>query len=369
MLSKTWFVKNKIIILATILLIIVLIGLRFNNQKSRIVQTEDNSFFTQADLMEDLANDTLNMSNELDVFKYVFHKMEDEVTIYQSENNLYLRFAAHGRVFGGIITLAILTRDQGVISLSYIERNENPNIAPKRDFIGGGGSFNKTHGVIVEKINNWRYKTTFENKTVFFNLYNPGMSPPKKAKLTKDEEYVGPVFDESGIELYLVFNKKVNELYLLLNEDRYVRDQFISIGEDVLIGDRTSFAFYNDSENNRLILIGVRGENTIQNNWYDGPHDQMPDNYIHYGYIPKYLEYLEAAYPTLKGTMDKYGHFLGRESGRVAVAPYSVYFYEQELLDIVSSCKEIEDKSKMYACMTLQIYEIPEEKEYLLHNY
>ncbi len=375
-MKREIFSKNKrIILLSLILLIVVIVGLVVNkNDKQGTLlyensKIDDKSFFTQGELMEDLANTSVNMSDALDVFRYVFHRMEDEVTIYQSENNLYIRFAAHGRIFGGIITLAILTRDDGVISLSYIERNENPNVAPVREFIGGGGLFNETHGVIVEKINNWKYQATFENKTVIFNLYNPGMGLPKKAKLLKAEEYVGPVFDESGIEMYLVFNKKVDRLYLILNEDRYVREQFFEIGEGVVIGQRTSFAFYNDSINNRMILIGVRGENTIQNNWYDGPHDQMPDNYVHYGYIPKYLSYLEVAYPELKGRMDKYGHFLEKDSGRVAVAPYYVYFYEQDLLDIVSACKKIEDQSEMYDCMTLQIYNIPEEKQYLMHYY
>jgi hypothetical protein len=367
------FKHNKIIIL--ILVVILFVSIIISEKNEQIVAYESiedsnqGSFFTQGYLMEDLANTELNMSDALDVFRYVFHRLDHEVMIYQSENNLYLRFAAHGRIFGGIITLAIITRDEGIISLSYIERNENPNIAPRVDYMGGGGLFNQSDGVNVKKINDWKYNVTFENKSVIFDLYHAGMDPPKKEKLLAEEVYVGPVFDESGIEMYLIFNKKVNRLYLILNEDRYVREQFQDIGEDVLIGYRTSFAFFNDSKNDRKILIGVRGENTIQNNWYDGPHDQMPDNYIYYGFIPKYLEYLEAAYPGLKGKMDRYGHFLEKDTGRVAVAPYYVYFYEQDLLNISKACKKMDSPSKMYDCLTVQIYDIPEEKEYLMHKY
>jgi len=351
-----------------LILLLAILGIAFISSvsDSKIVRN-DRSFFTQADFMDDLANPDLDMTDAKEVFRYVFARLNDEETIYQSENNLYLRFAANGKVFGGIITLAILTRDEGVISLSYIERNENPNIGEDRNkVIGGGASFTAKDGMIVKKVDDWTYKVTFEGRSVLFHLYHLGMQPPQKAKLLPVEEYVGPVFDEAGIEMYLVFNREVSRLYLILNEDLYVRDTFTDIGDNVLIGQRTSFAFYDDTENNRKILIGVRGENTIQNNWYDGPHDQMPDNYVHLGYIPKYLEYLESNYPSLKGQMDKYGHFLGRESGRIAVAPYNVYFEEQELKDISKACKTQGSKSKVYDCLTLQIYDIPDDKQYLL---
>jgi len=335
--------------------------------------TQAKSFITQADFVEDLANTDLKMGDTpedaKEVFRYVFRQLNDEVTIYQSENNLYLKFAANGRVFGGIITLSIKDRDEGVISLSYIERNEDPNVPQKRggDFMGGGHSFKREDGVIVRKVDDWTYKVTFEGKSVIFHLYNPGMQPPVKAKMLSVEEYVGPEFDEAGIELYLLFNNEVSRLYLILNEDRYVRDQFRNLNEDIVIGERTGFAFYDDKENNRKILIGVKGENTLQNNWYDGPHDQIPDNYVHLGYIPKYLEYLEANYPEMKGRMDKYGHFIGQEGGRIALAPYMVYFSEQELIDVVSACKKIDQtKSRLYDCLTLQIFDVPKDKEYLM---
>jgi len=34
----------------------------------------------------------------------------------------------------------------------------------------------------------------------------------------------------------------------------------------------------------------------LQNNWYDGPFDQMPDNYVYLGQI-EVQKYLEACYP------------------------------------------------------------------------
>lgn len=339
------------------------------NKYQQVTQDAPSRYFhTQADFVEDLRNTDINLEDPLDVFRHIFQRMQEEVTIYQSENNLYLKFAAKGKVYGGIITLAILTRDEGIISLSYIERNENPNVPMNREgFLGGGKSFTKEDGVIVTKIDDWTYDTTFEGKTVRFHLYNPGMQPPQKIQLLPEEEYVGPVFDEAVIELYLVYNNNASKLYLLLNEDRYVSETFKEIGNNLLLGERTGFVFYEDKETNRKILIGVQGENTIQNNWYDGPHDQMPDNYVHYGYIPKYQGYLEAAYPYYKGKIDKYGHFKEKDTGRIAVAPYTIYFYQEELQEISTTCQNYaQTKTELYECLTVQTYNIPEEKEYLL---
>ena len=58
----------------------------------------------------------------------------------------------------------------------------------------------------------------------------------------------------------------------------------------------------------------------MQNNWYDGPFDQMPDNYVCNGQI-EVKPYLEQHYTEYEGRIDKYGRFLNKEGRRIAVAP------------------------------------------------
>jgi hypothetical protein len=187
------------------------------------------------------------------------------------------------------------------------------------------------------------------------------MTPPKKAKLTSDEIFVAPEFDESGLMFYLVFNKKTNHLYWILNEDNYVPEHYHDIGDSVIIGDRTEFAFYVDQENNRKILIGVDGFSTIEDDYYDGPFDQMPDNLVKAGKLDL-QKYLHLAYPGTKGAIDRYGNYLKEPGVRVAVAPYLIYFSRDDVLSTVRDCKSTSPAaSDFYACITQPVFNIPAE--------
>jgi hypothetical protein len=46
------------------------------------------------------------------------------------------------------------------------------------------------------------------------------------------------------------------------------------------MGKRTGFAFYQDGLRHRKILVGVYEANYRLNTYFDGPFDQLPDNFI-----------------------------------------------------------------------------------------
>jgi hypothetical protein len=125
----------------------------------------------------------------------------------------------------------------------------------------------------------------------------------------------------------------------------------------VLIGRRTGFAFYEDRPNRRKILIAVNGRNTDRNHYYDGPFDQLPDNYVPQINLKKYLE---TAYPFLKGRIDQYGGFLDQEGARALINPYTVY-YEEEELGFVAYCESLElPEHEFYSCITPDAYQAEE---------
>ena len=111
------------------------------------------------------------------------------------------------------------------------------------------------------------------------------------------------------------------------------------------MGRRSGFAFGMDPTNHgRKVLIAVRGANAIVNNYYDGPFDQLADNYVEQTNISKYLE---LASPNLKGRIDKYGYYTDRAtSSRVAVSPYYVYFSEKDLLWFWEAMSKMDDPIK-----------------------
>ena len=92
-----------------------------------------------------------------------------------------------------------------------------------------------------------------------------------------------------------------------------VADEFYAAKrvDRIVIGRRTGFAFYRDHRLDRKILIGAFEGNTRVNNWFDGPFDQLPENFIEGEDL---REAIIAADPSAKGQIDRLGHY--SEGGR-----------------------------------------------------
>lgn len=270
----------------------------------------------------------------ISVFRYVFSSMTEEVNVYPTENYYYFQVVLGGVPIKGNIGLPAHRLDDGIVNFAYEEDYAITDInhpARHREL-----TLKAKDGVFVRRITDFKHAITFENKTVIFNLNDVGTAPPKKAILPPHETFVGPSFDESGLQFYLIFNQKCNALFWILNEDEFVPEQFLSYTSTVLVGRRTEFAFYDDRENNRRILIGVKDDNVVKNTWYDGPFDQLPDNYIKTGRVVL-QKYIESCYPFTKGRIDKYGISLEKKDVRVPIAPYVSYSSKDQLVKLIDS--------------------------------
>jgi len=288
----------------------------------------------------------LDLNNEMAVFAHIFRGLPDKVVVYPTENYYYWSFSANGLVIWGNIRLDASSRDKGVMHLGYFEYDENGKF---QDYDGWDKKITAKDGVIVKKIEHFIYTVTYKGKTVTFQLNDIGMAPPKKAKLRGDEVYVGPVFDESGVKFFLLFNKAENHFIYVLNEDAPPSESYKNFGKRVVVGRRTGFAYYLDTPNSRKVLIAVNGNNTKRNNYYDGPFDQLPDNYVDKTNIRKYLE---LAYPRVKGRIDKYGILKDQRGSRVAISAYYVYNAESELKFVESCAKTYKSTdAKFYSCI------------------
>lgn len=297
------------------------------------------------DLIEGV-NSGLPLDDETRVFEYIFSSLPDSVVVYPTENYYYFNLTAAGKTIWGNLRLDVLDRDLGVIHLGYFEYDENGKF---QDREGWQKDFSKADGVDVVRVEPFLYSVTYKNRTVRFRLNDIGMARPVKAKLADFEEFVGTVFDESGLKFFLLFNKPEKHFLFVLNEDGYTPEEFAPLNGDVVTGRRTGFAFYVDVPNGRKILIAVYGENTDRNNFYDGPFDQLPDNYAAQTNISAYIQ---EAYPYTKGVIDRYGNFTNQEGARVVINPYSVY-YEPDALSFVASCKSSQPAgAAFYACIT-----------------
>jgi hypothetical protein len=131
------------------------------------------------------------------------------------------------------------------------------------------------------------------------------------------------------MRFFLMFNPKLNVFHYILDETVRIPEQFrqSNLTNRILIGVRTGFAYYLDLRLNRKILIGVFEANSRVNNAFDGPFDQLPDNFVK---DDELRDAILAVEPSLAGKIDRVGgSFDG--SGRFLVGPYATYRTEEQL--------------------------------------
>ena len=126
-----------------------------------------------------------------------------------------------------------------------------------------------------------------------------------------------------------MFNAKLKIFHYILDESVQVADGFFPAGRSgrMLIGKRTGFAFYRDHRRDRKILIGVSLFNVVVNNYFDGPFDQLPDNFIEGEALRDAILQVD---PSQKGKIDRFGSAPNGET-RFQIDPYVQY---QQLTDL-----------------------------------
>jgi len=271
----------------------------------------------------------LDIADPLAVFAMVFASLPASVRVYPTESYYYFHFVHNNRPFGGSFRLDPRTREEGKIEFGYYQ-----GLSLWKDE-GGVDRFlvlDQTHGVKVERVERLVYRVSYKDKSVVFALNDLSGVKAPPAALGADEKYFGPIFDESGIRFLLVYNTRLKAFHYILDETVNVADEFYAAKrvDRIVIGRRTGFAFYRDHRLDRKILIGAFEGNTRVNNWFDGPFDQLPENFIEGEDL---REAIIAADPSVKGQIDRLGHYL-KEEGRYVISPYMHYKAESDLLRI-----------------------------------
>lgn len=293
------------------------------------------------------------------MFGAIFRRLPREATVYPSEGYYYFKACIRGFDVTGCFTFFPRDRERGILSFSYGLRRDPEARAEVCNLDGGCVDLDASDGVSMREIRPFVYRVKYEDKVVDFTIHHGPLDRPAPASLADDEVYVGPSFDESGLRFHLIFNRTIGRLFWVLNENGFVPESLVAHGPHVAIGTRTGFAFFQDAARERQILIGVRGRDVLHNTWYDGPFDQMPDNWVISGDV-ELRPYLEKHYGFAPGTIDRFGNYVGKAGRRVAVAPYRVY-YDRGELDFANAIgrDESADRHESLAKLTEQIYEVP----------
>ncbi len=283
------------------------------------------------------------------VFTTILSALPNEVKVYPTENYYYFTFFNDGIEFAGNFRLDASDRDSGVLHFAYFTAYAQWN----QELVSNYKALTVEDSVTLERVDSLTYRASHDGKSVTFKLNDLSDVRPPTGALSPDEKYLGPVFDESGVEMYLVFNKELNIFHYILNETGSAADTLTpsAVSDRIWIGHRSGFAFYSDRLRNRKILIGVFNGNSLVNNYFDGPFDQLPDNFIKGDELK---EALEAAFPSIKGKIDRFGNAEGGQT-RILITPYMHYDAQYEL-QYFSDCAEasVGDDNVYYRCFAIE---------------
>jgi hypothetical protein len=294
--------------------------------------------------------DDLLRPNDLDikkpdaVFAAVFEQLAPKVTVYPTESYYYFKFRLNGIEYAGNIRFDAADQFDGKVHFAYA----NEYALWRKPLDPVYKKMGPADGVKTEQVSKFLYRMTFKGKTVEFQLPDLSKVKPAPGMLRDDETYLGPVWDESGVQFFLVFNKTAKAFLYLLNEtpkmDLYTPSQ---LSPAITIGNRTSFAFYKDKLLNRQILIGDFIEHTMLNDYFDGPFDQLPDNYVKGTSLLDSILQIE---PGLKDdNPDRYGAGKSGEF-RYGITSYRYYSQIAGLKPIADCAEKNSDPAIYYKC-------------------
>ncbi len=295
--------------------------------------------------VETLARATaLDVDDRMAVFGFVFANLPPRVTVYPTENYYYFGFMQGGIRYAGNLRLDARTRDDGKLNFAYYEDTSQWYDASPVNYV----LLDASHGVTVEKIEPLAYRVSYQGKQVVFALNDLSQVKPPVDALGPDETFIGPIFDESGVRFFLTYNSKLKVFHYLLDETVKVSEQFFAAksSDRIIIGKRTGFAFYRDDRLNRKILIGVFEGNWRANNYFDGPFDQLPDNFLQGDVLRDAILGVD---PSLKGRIDRFGS-APDGSVRYMIAPYMGYRTPEDLDPAARCAAERLKAADYYRC-------------------
>ena len=250
-----------------------------------------------------------SFDDELAMFRHIWSWLPTVAWVYPTEGFYYFNFPMEEHSVWGNVRIA--AADSGEIGIAYFKRPGNEVRILKLHY---------EDGVRVRKHNDFRYDVTFEGKTVAFHMNEINESAPE-APLRANEEAIGRIHDEAGVRLHLLFNHETDSFYYVLDETYLLSDTLRPVGDHVLLSERTGFLYYDEEAASRKVLVGVAHSNVKENNFYDGPGDQVP-------FRMNLKRKMQRAYKNClrENGIDTHGVYRKADHwSRLAICPYVIY--------------------------------------------
>jgi hypothetical protein len=291
---------------------------------------------------------TLAVDDPMAVFAFVLNSLPDRVKVYPTENYYYFTFIYDGVQYAGNVRIELGDNDKVTAHFVYYQDlSEWRQDSPLTHIV-----LDASRGVDIEKVDRLIYRLSYGGKSVVFALNDLSQVQPPASALAPGETFIGPIFDESGIRFFLVYNSRLKVFHYILDETVKVADEFFPTrrSDRIVIGKRTGFAFYRDRLRDRKILVGVYEGNYRLNTYFDGPFDQLPDNFIEGETLRQAI--LEVS-PALKGKIDRFGSSPDGEV-RFLIKPYASYQNESQLYGVDACARSRLHAANYYECFVAE---------------
>lgn len=270
------------------------------------------------------------------VLRYVLSELVGDVAVvYPSERYFYYRFPLGERFISGNIRFSEV--ESGEISVGYFDEYSQHefNVGTYTNESDGVSIvFDEPTGEIILGIDGGIHRFRLDRRA----LEDPAF------ELLEGERHISGLLDESGYFLHLMYWPPDRALYYVLNDTKPLPESLHRAvtprGHEVWFGEESRFCFYQHPRSGRIILVGVATRNIQENNWFDGPFDQVPPH-LPIGDI------IRTAYPYVEdaGGIDDHGNFLKRDGTRIAISPYQKYTAGTELMAYLDSAIRDQDES------------------------
>jgi len=282
--------------------------------------TQEPACAARADPASPKPEGALRFDDPVAVLRHVLTNAPTRPVVYPTEGYYYYTFHLGPTLVSGNIRFSD-TFDKGTIGVGYFDA-----LDPRRMIAAEFGAPEHHPGVRVELVARDRVRVGIGGgPSRVFQVVRSRDLPPYPGGLWEGEEFVASIIDESGVPLALMYHEPSASFYYLLHPELPSTDRLVPVDTAttrgrLLVAQRSRFVFYEPPARDRLVLVGVRRRSVLENDWFDGPFDQVPPRL-------DLKDRLEASYPyvKLRGGIDAHGRFNRLDAQRVAISPYRVY--------------------------------------------
>jgi len=274
-----------------------------------------------------------------DLLEFIVASAAPARVVYPTERYFYYRFSHHEHRIAG--NLRFTDVERGVLHIGYYD------VATPRRFVAATFS-DGTQGVEIDYDPDTRVAAVRVGELGALFVLADMHDLPERVNLGVQtgpgEQQVAVVLDESGHLLHLLYHEQDKTFFYVRSVDAKSPETLAPVLADedleLVIGQESRYVFHEDPERDRLLLVGVDRNSILQNNYFDGPFDQVPPDL-------DIRDKLHAAYPYTRGYggIDPHGNFLAIEGQRVAISPYQTYSVVAELVDRLTALRRIDRTS------------------------